>query len=314
MPHPDPPLVSAVIPAYNAAEYLSDAIGSVLAQSHPAVECIVVDDGSTDGTAGVAESYAGRVRLIRQANAGVSAARNRGASEGRGELLAFLDADDRWLPNRVERQLAALQSRPGAESVVCGTRVVDARLEPLGTMRQDPSAGPEDLLLCRADLVSVSSNLLIERGLFERIGGFEEALSTSADWALMFRLVAAGSLVVLPDALVEYRVHGTNMSSNVARFETDMLAAFDGIFEDSATPPGLRVLRRRAYANLHRMIAGSYFVQRRYRPFAREALRSVGTHPSTLPYFAAMPWRRLRRRSDEADPLTTLHAGGTPPA
>jgi glycosyltransferase involved in cell wall biosynthesis len=315
MPHQDPPLVSAVIPAHNAAEYLSDAIESVLAQSHPGVECIVVDDGSTDGTAGVAERYGDRVRLVRQANAGVSAARNRGAREARGELLAFLDADDRWLPERVERQLEALRGRPGIEAAVCATRVVNAELEPLGVLEQDATVTPDDLLLCRAQLVSASSNLLIMRSAFERFGGFDERLSTSADWALMFRLVSGGTLAVLSAPLVEYRVHGTNMSSNVARFETDMLAAFDGIFASPDTPPRIRRLRRRAYANLHRMIAGSYFVQGRYRAFGREAVRSIAAHPSTLGYFLAMPFRRMRRlRSPEVDPFTTLHAGGTPPA
>jgi len=315
MPDQDQPLVSAVIPAYNAGKYLSDAIESVLAQTHPGVECIVVDDGSTDSTSAVAERYGDRVRLVRQANAGVSAARNRGASEGRGELLAFLDADDRWLPERVERQVEAFRSRPGVEAVVCATRVVNAELEPLGVLEQDPTVTPDDLLLCRAQVVSASSNLLIRRTAFEGFGGFDERLSTSADWALMFRLVAAGTLAVLSDPLVEYRVHGTNMSSNVARFEGDMLAAFDDIFDDPDTPSGLRGLRRRAYANLHRMIAGSYFVQRRYRSFGREAVRSIAAHPSTLSYFVALPLRRMRRlHSQETDPFTTLHAGGTPPA
>jgi glycosyltransferase involved in cell wall biosynthesis len=309
------PKVSAIIPAYNAERFLGQAIGSVLAQTHPVSECIVVDDGSTDGTAAVAERHGDRVRLIRQPNAGVAAARNRGAREARGELLAFLDADDRWLPERVERQVEALRSRPGVEAVVCATRVVNGELEPLGVLEQDPTVTPDDMLLCRARVVSTSSNLLIKRSAFERIGGFDKRLSTSADWALMFRLVAADTLAVLSDPLVEYRVHGTNMSSNVARFEGDMLAAFDGIFDDPDTPSGLRGLRRRAYANLHRMIAGSYFVQRRYRSFGREAVRSIAAHPSTLSYFVALPLRRMRRvRSQETDPFTTLHAGGTPPA
>ncbi len=92
------------------------------------------------------------------------------------------------------------------------------------------------------------------------------------------------------------------MSADLARFERDMLAAYDTVFADP--PPRLRPLRRRAYANLHRMIAGSYFVDGDLASFARHAARSVGTHPSTLPYFLAMPLRRVRRwASGEGDPL-----------
>src|SRR3954452_15003770 len=103
------PLVSAIIPAHNAERFLAAAIDSVLAQTYQPIECIVVDDGSTDGTPAVARSYGDRIRLIPQEQRGVSAARNRGAAEARGELLAFLDADDRWLPERVERQARELE-------------------------------------------------------------------------------------------------------------------------------------------------------------------------------------------------------------
>jgi glycosyltransferase involved in cell wall biosynthesis len=288
------PSVSAIIPAYNAEAYLQQAIESVLAQTLPVLECIVVDDGSADRTAEVAAAYGPSVRLVRQANRGVSAARNRGMAESNGDLLAFLDADDRWLPDRLRLQLAALLSDPAAEAVVCATRVVDESLAPIGEIRQDPELTAEELLLCRASVVSASSNLLIRREAFEAIGGFDEDLSTSADWALMFRLLERGRLVALPDALVEYRRHETNMSADVERFEQDMLAAYGRVFQDPAPP--LRRLRRRAYANLHRMIAGSYFVDRRLGRFIRNAARSIGEHPSTLPYFLALPVRRLRRR------------------
>jgi hypothetical protein len=163
--------------------------------------------------------------------------------------------------------------------------------------------------------VSVSSNLLIRRRAYDDIGGFDERLSTSADWALMLRLVDRRRLATLAEPLVEYRVHDSNMSSSVARFECDMLAAFDSVFSDPGIPPDRLRLRRRAYANLERTIAGSYFVRRELGPFARHATRSIATHPSTLGYFVSLPLRRLRRaRSGESDPFTSLHARGRPPA
>jgi glycosyltransferase involved in cell wall biosynthesis len=301
------PSVSTIIPAHNAEGYLREAIDSVVAQTHPVLECIVVDDGSTDRTAAIAEASGPPVRLVSQPNRGVSAARNRGASDARGDLLAFLDADDRWLPDRVRVQREILVADPGAEAVVCATRVVDRDLTPLGEIRQDPALTAEELLLCRASVVSVSSNLLIRREAFDAIGGFDEGLSTSADWAVNFRLLERGRLIALQEALVEYRRHDANMSANVERFERDMLAAYGRVFEGAS--PELRRMRRRAFANLHRMIAGSYFVDRRLGRFARNAARSIREHPSTLPYFLALPVRRLRRRIlGETDPLTSSRA------
>ena len=99
------PLVSVVIPAYNRAAYLAQAIDSVLAQTYTPLEIIVVDDGSTDDTAQLAASYLPRIQLIRQANAGAAAARNSGIAQSHGELIALLDSDDRWLPDKLARQV-----------------------------------------------------------------------------------------------------------------------------------------------------------------------------------------------------------------
>jgi glycosyltransferase involved in cell wall biosynthesis len=300
--HREAPSVGAIIPAYNAEAFVRDAVESVLTQSRPVVDCVVVDDGSTDDTAALAEDYGPPVRVVRQENRGVSAARNRGAAEVDGALLAFLDADDRWLPERLRLGVEALERASSVEAVVCATRVVDGQGQPLEVIVPDPAATVEDLLLCRASVVSASSNLLISRRAFDEIGGFDERLSTSADWALTFRMLERGTLVSLPQPLVEYRRHGSNMSADVALFERDMLRAFGGIFAD-ATPRTAR-LRRRAYANLHRMIAGSYFVEGEFASFARHAARSIGMHPSTMPYFLGLPLRRLQRRATaEGGPL-----------
>ncbi len=253
-----------------------------------------MDDGSTDGTAEIVRAFDAPVRLLQQENRGVSAARNRGARESRGALLAFLDADDRWFPTRLDQQLDRLQTSPRAEAVVCATEIVDERGVVLGEIRPDPDVTAEALLLCRASVVSVSSNLLIRREAFDAVGGFDESLSTSADWALTYRLVDRGTLETLDEPLVSYRLHGHNMSADVERFQRDMLSAYGAVFETG--PESTQRLRRRAYANLHRMIAGSYFVEHRHGRFARHAASSVLTHPSTLPYFLAMPLRRLRRR------------------
>ncbi len=296
-------LVSAIIPAFNAERYLADAIESVLAQTHEPIECIVVDDGSTDGTADVVRRFVPRVRLIQQANAGMAGARNRGAAAATGEYLAFLDSDDRWLPNRVAAQITALARAPDAGAVVCATQVVDRSLRPVGIKVQDPSLTVDDLLLCRAVLNSTGSNMLIRTECFEELGGFDARLYGSEDWDMTFRLVSRGKLISIPEPLVEYRVHHGNMSSSAARLERVMLQAYGQIFRDGVAPSHVLRLRRRAYANLHRMISGAYFVEGRRLHAIRHAMASVASHPSTLAYFLGTPLRRLRKESGSDDPF-----------
>ena len=112
-------LVSCTVPVYNGERFLRDAVSSIIAQSHKAFEVIVVDDGSTDGTSAVARSFPEQVRYVRQENAGPAAARNRGVTEARGRFLAFLDADDLWLPDKLARQIAMLEGDPTIACSVC---------------------------------------------------------------------------------------------------------------------------------------------------------------------------------------------------
>jgi glycosyltransferase involved in cell wall biosynthesis len=304
-------MVSAIIPAFNAEAYVADAIESVLAQTYQPIECIVVDDGSSDRTAAVVQSFSPKVRLLQQQNAGPSEARNRGAAAARGEYLAFLDSDDRWLPERVQAQIAALRRMPAIAAVVCGTKVVDERLRPIGAIVQDPTLTADDLLLCRGVMVSTGSNLLIRGQYFEELGGFDTRLRGSEDWALTLSLVGRGQLTSIPDPLVEYRVHGSNTSASAERLERDMLQAYGQIFRDPSIPSEWRVLRRRAYANLHRMIAGAYFAERRPVQFAKHAIASIATHPSTLGYFLSTPLRR-RGASRVQDPFGMARSANRP--
>ncbi len=281
--------VSVVIPAHNAARWIGDAIAGVLAQTHAAAECIVVDDGSADGTSVIAASFHG-VRVIAQANAGVAAARNAGAAAATGDLLAFLDADDAWVPRRLEAMLGAQ-----GDVVLSAAAVCDADLRPLGPIRRlsRPLDVPR-LLLGNPELVSCSSNLLIARRAFAQLGGFDERLSTSADWDLLARLLARGPLAYVDEPLTLYRLHRDNMSVDVALMEHDMLLAYAALF---ARSPQLAPLRRRAYANLLRVIAGSYFAARprQWRRFADATWRSVSRHPAVLGYYARLPLRLARR-------------------
>src|SRR2546421_5434831 len=126
--------VSAVIPVYNGETYVAEAIASTLNQTRPPIECIVVDDGSTDATRAVVGAFSEPVVYVRQARGGVSAARNRGARLARGQLVGFLDHDDVWLPTKLERQFEALQKQDAAMAL-CAMNVIDQSSTMLQTKR-----------------------------------------------------------------------------------------------------------------------------------------------------------------------------------
>lgn len=253
------PTVSAVIPVHNGQRYVDEAIASVLAQTTPPSECIVVDDGSTDDTAAVVGGFGNEVTLLRQPRGGVSRARNRGAEVATGQLVGFLDHDDVWLPGKLERQIAALQTR-NATMALCAMEVVDADHGSVGLLRvaarSDLIAGM--LMFDGTETVSCSSTGLIWRERFRAMGGFDPLLSQSADWDLLLRVLLGGEIVYVDEPLVRYRVHAANMSRDIPRMERDMRYAFDKVFADPRLPQGLRRRRRQAYGRMYRMLAGSY--------------------------------------------------------
>lgn len=290
------PLVSVIIPNYNYARYLRQAIDSALAQTYPAVEVVVVDDGSVDDSAMVAESYGTRIKFIRQRNRGVSAARNRGVWESTGEYLAFLDADDYWVPAKLERQMVRFQSDAELGLVYCGVQEFEEEGE--FWLRQDGLEGwvaHELLLARRAAFFGGGSGFVVPRALFDELGGFDERLSTSADWDLVYRIAAQRRFGFVPLILLKYRVHQSNMHANIGAMEHDMLLIYDKAFANA--PADLQRLRRRCYAQLHVILAGSYFKTGRYAQCVRHALKSVWLAPANSIKFLDYPRRWLLRRS-----------------
>src|SRR5688572_22302626 len=140
-----PQTVSVVIPTYNYGRFIAVAIESILRQTRPPLEIIVVDDGSTDETASVVESFGDAVKYVRQENAGVCAARNRGAAESRGDVIAFLDSDDSWEPTALERQVPFFDQDENIGLVHCGMREFDS--DTGRTIRTVVIGGEDDLAL-----------------------------------------------------------------------------------------------------------------------------------------------------------------------
>jgi glycosyltransferase involved in cell wall biosynthesis len=270
------PLVSAVIPVFNGEEFVADAIESVLSQTHPNVECIVVNDGSFDGTEQVVDRFQGRIRHVRRENRGVSAARNEGARLARGELLAFLDADDVWINRRLERMIAAAGCKL---AVLCASEVVDQHLRPLGVIEMTPHATPETMLMQSGSTVSCSSNLLVDTAYFREMGGFSEDLSMSADWDLLLRMLESGPVVYLAEPLVRYRRHAGNMSRNLGAMESDMRLAYRRAFARRQRPSRFR---REAMGRLYWMLSGSYAHAGLWRSCARTLGKAMLRSPRTV--------------------------------
>lgn len=229
--------VGVVIPAYDAAAYLPATLDGVLSQSVPVAECIVVDDGSSDGTATVAEAAGDPVRVVRQENRGVSAARNRGVREVSTGWVAFCDADDVWLPEKLERQLESMRKAPRAVAALTGA----VRVGPDGTRLggDDAEPRPEELTLCGlvhhrpAEVpVSIPSTLLAPHEVLVEVGPWDETLSDAADWDYLIRLRKLGILTGPVEPLVRYRQHPGAMSGDVAGRARDIRRLFEKLARD----------------------------------------------------------------------------------
>jgi glycosyltransferase involved in cell wall biosynthesis len=200
-------LVSCVVTVFNGQRYLAEALDSVFAQTHRPLEVIVADDGSTDGSARVVVAYGERVRYLAQPTAGPAATRNLGLRAAGGAFVAFLDHDDVWHPEKLSRQLARFEARP--ELAVSVTEVRHWWVAELA----DEAARFRDHRIGGALPGYYASTLLARRRTFDAVGGFDPGLfhSDAADWFL--RALAHGAtLELLPEVLVQHRMHATNLS------------------------------------------------------------------------------------------------------
>lgn len=199
--------VSCIIPVHNGEAFLAEAVRSILEQTHAPHEVIIVDDGSTDGTPRVIRGFRAPVRGVRQDNAGPAVARNRGLEAATGAFIAFLDADDTWHPEKLERQLAAFRADPGLGVCLCHVQNhwVPELAEEAERLRDHPRARPLP--------GAVTQAMLVSRAAFETVGHFDAALThgDAAEW--LVRAERAGvRRRMLEDVLVRRRIHPGSLS------------------------------------------------------------------------------------------------------
>ena len=201
-PRPD---VSVVIPCYNCAAYLASAIESALEQTRPALEIIVVDDGSADESPEIARSYGSPVRVVSQSNRGVSAARNRAIDLASGDWIGFLDADDVWAPDKLERQLEAVRSRPEVVCVFTDFYSFGPNRERQLERRPDHTSAPNHLARMLCEYSILPSTALVRASALDGLR-FPVGVTDSEDMIFFVELRKRGPFLRVPEPLVDYRI------------------------------------------------------------------------------------------------------------
>jgi len=301
------PLVSIVITCFNYGRFLRSAVASALSQTYHPIEAIIVDDGSTDDTPEIAATWSEdpRVRYVRQQNSGQAAAKNRGIQMANGDLIAFLDADDAWAPEKLARQVPLFRN-PAVGVVSSGRKRIDeaghhAPSPPIKG-RNQPRCGRITSHLLFDNVIPFSSSVA-RREVLRRVGGFREELAMAIDWDLWLRVSVEWEFDFVAEPLMYYRVgHADQMSRNLeVRF-----ACCDRIFEEFVREHAgrlrpLDVQRARAYTlrvrarRLERMdprrALRGYLQSLRLDPFA------MGAYTGVLRALLA-----TRRRNPPAEP------------
>jgi glycosyltransferase involved in cell wall biosynthesis len=212
------PLISCIVPVFNCERYLGGAIDSILGQTYRPLQVIVVDDGSTDGTAAVATRYGEQVQYLWQANAGAPAARNLGLSAVRGEFVAFLDADDLWHPEKLERQMARFEARPELDLSVTGGQYFWTT----EGLERDPRSKDPRYTRPWSGFASTQA-LLARRNAFDVVGPFNTYLKLWDDREWFIRAAEHGLIrELLPQVLVRCRMHDANTTRRVTNGVAEM--------------------------------------------------------------------------------------------
>lgn len=236
------PLVSIVVPVYNGSKYIKAAIESIFEQTYSNYEVIVVDDGSTDNTREILKAYEEHIYYLYQANQGSASARNLGIKVAKGELIAFLDADDYWsIPKKLEKQVACFNDDPKLGCVNTGWRIVNEKNEHIKTVQPWHKAPELNLETWLKRKCVRTSAMIFRREWLEKVGGFDEELRQSHDVDLILRLSLAGCKTTwLKEDTVCYRQHEANTTRNSVRQAKYVQAVLDKFFAHQNLPEHIR--------------------------------------------------------------------------
>ncbi len=252
------PKVSVIMPAYNRAAYIGEAIQSVLEQNFRDFELLVVDDGSTDETEKVVRDFQDkRVRYFYQENGGISAAMNTGIRNARGAYIARLDSDDIWLQDMLNTLINTLTTRPEISWAYASTTAMDKYGVPLPEIRGLPEKYPGDSLKSMlSEDFTCSITTVVCKGCFEHVGLFDRSVNPNEDWEMGFRLVKHFKFAFIDRVVAKFRYHPENTtvgkkSPHIKVHLDERHKVLDKIFNEFGLAPEIAALKPLAYSNLH---------------------------------------------------------------
>lgn len=242
------PLLSAIIPTYNYAAYLKDAITSVLEQSIYDLELIVIDDGSTDNTIEVVETIKDkRLYYYFQEHHGVSAARNMGIQLSSGKYIAFLDADDIWLPQKSDLQIRTLEENPGVGLVYGSYELIDSGRNRLATREVGIiTSNCLEKLICGNYVAGSGSTSMVNREVFRKAGLFDPHLTAGEDWDMWLRIARYYEMRGLKEVVSCIRLHVRNSTSQARNMDQGYQLVLNKFFNQPELPFHLRKLEKKA--------------------------------------------------------------------
>jgi glycosyltransferase involved in cell wall biosynthesis len=308
------PLVSVVITNYNYGRYLSECIDSVLTQTYPTIDVIVVDDGSTDTSLAVLQHFSSRITIISQRNKGVSAARNAGIFKSKGEWVAFLDADDAWRPEKLQEQ-SEYFADSSVGMIFCGLEYVDDDGTCLGyaqaIVRRDILS---QLVTFSSPPIGGGSTAVVRADLLRTLGGFDESLSAPEDLDMWIRIAAEHEIRAVTAPLVKYRRHSGSLGSKVDLFESNNYRVLTKAFSNP-TCARVRHLRRRSFGRFYMIVAGYHFQERNLVQAIRYTSKALIYRPLEAIHLLGLPVRFVRRHCSQEvanrdwsrSPIRVLH-------
>jgi glycosyltransferase involved in cell wall biosynthesis len=226
------PQISVVIPVHDRAQTIGRAIDSVLAQELLPDEIIVVDDGSTDETPEILSLYHSEIQVVTQENKGVSAARNRGVLASKARWIAFLDSDDEWLPDKLQKQLTCLQQHPGARILQTEERWIRNNMRVNPGKKYEKKSG-NIFKYCLKTCIVSPSTVMCERSLLDEMGGFDETLPVCEDYDLWIRIAAKHPIPLLAEALtIKYGGHPDQLSLSTPAMDRYRVQSLEKIFKE----------------------------------------------------------------------------------
>ena len=257
-------LVSIVVPAYNHARYLVEAIESIRAQDYPHIELIVIDDGSTDDTVSVLEKYGQTIRWVTQKNAGQSATLTRGWAMSSGSILAYLSADDALLPGAVSRSVEELRRHPEAALTYCDYELISPDSVPIRRVRAPETSWPD--MVARV-VCAPGPGAFFRRSAYEKAGPWDAAIRKVADYDFFLRLRREGEFHHIPEVLAQFRVHPGSQSYAVTdeKGAEELLAIVENYFKSDRLPPEVKSRQAEALGRAQLLAARGHMRAGRFR-------------------------------------------------